>query len=67
VPKARRVTFTLDLPKVTQSVALGRAAISGMLPALATAAAASPDFRNSRREWGLIGASQKPGLRGASP
>src|SRR5690242_10385136 len=49
VPNARRVTFTLDLPRVTQSVADPRARNSGT-PVPASRLAPSPALRKLRRE-----------------
>ncbi len=49
VPKASRVTFTPDLPRVTQSVAVPPAARRGKLPVPASVAA-KPVFRKLRRE-----------------
>src|SRR5215470_11906871 len=51
VPKARRVTLMLDLPRVTQSVAVCFTAGSGSFAVSATAPAAAVVLRNSRREW----------------
>jgi hypothetical protein len=50
VPKARRVTFTPDLPSVTQSVAVWGSARSGKRPAPTSAPAANPVFRKFRLE-----------------
>src|SRR6266404_3914281 len=56
VPRASRVTLTLDLPSVIQSVAVWRVAESASGPVNASApAAAVVVFRNSRREWRDMG------------
>src|SRR5579872_774100 len=55
VPNARRVTFTLDLPRVTQSVAVPVAALIGKTPVPARAPAANPAFKKSRLElWCMV-------------
>src|ERR1035437_2478066 len=50
VPKARRVTLTPDLPSVTQSVAVPRAARKGRPPVPASTPAANPVFKKLRLE-----------------
>jgi len=59
VPNARRVTLTLDFPKVTQSVALPPAANTGLNPLTANAPAVTAPCKNLRREQGVIGISFK--------
>src|ERR1043166_1118518 len=49
VPSARRVTFTPDFPRVTQSVADLRPARAGIAPVPANKVAAKLDFKKSRR------------------
>src|SRR6187549_2842259 len=64
VPKASRVTLTLDLPRVTQSVADWREAASELVPVRASApAAAVVVFKNSRRERRDIGHLDRGGQR----
>src|SRR5262245_32707570 len=53
VPNARRVTFTPDLPSVTQSVADRLVPCARRLPLLIAAAAPRPLFRNRRREQAI--------------
>jgi hypothetical protein len=48
VPKARRVTFTLDLPSFTQSLADRLCFASAVPPAVESTEAATPVFRKSR-------------------
>jgi len=50
VPKARRVTLMLDLPRVTQPVALAPSASSGRVPVVTSALAARVVRIKSRRE-----------------
>src|SRR5450759_660628 len=58
VPKASRVTLTPDLPSVTQSVAVPRAARNGRPPVPASTPAASPVFKKLRLEQSGIIALQ---------
>ena len=56
VPKASRVTFTFDLPSVTQSVAVRLVGVASTSPPVApdSTEAATLDFKKSRREnWGI--------------
>src|ERR1035441_7710780 len=58
VPKASRVTLTPDLPSVTQSVAVPRAARKGRPPVPASTPAANPVFKKLRLEQSGIVALQ---------
>jgi hypothetical protein len=50
VPNASRVTLTPDFPRVTQSVAVPRAARKGKVPVPARMPAPSPAFKKWRLE-----------------
>src|SRR5262245_42167591 len=54
VPKASRVTLTPDFPRVTQSVAVRRAAHKGRLPVPESTPAANPVFKKLRLEQSAI-------------